>query len=101
MSQRETDQLNRLIQIAALSRALGTIAELGVADHIIQGTPQPVSVLAAATGTHERSLHRVLRFMASHGVFAETSPGQFDHTPLSAVLRGDAEGSYRSAARLF
>jgi hypothetical protein len=39
--------------------------------------------------------------MASNGVFEETSPRTFDHTPLSQVLRSDAEGSYRAAARLF
>jgi hypothetical protein len=39
--------------------------------------------------------------MAASGVFAETAPGQFDHTPLSNVLRSDAEGSFRSAGRLF
>src|SRR5689334_10936346 len=101
MAQRETDELNRMLQLAALSRALCSIAELGVADLIVQGAPQPVSALAAATGTHERSLYRVLRYMAASGVFAETAPGQFDHTPLSNVLRSDAEGSFRSAARLF
>ena len=97
----ETEQLNRLLQSAALSRALCTIAEMGVADHVAPGSPQPVAALAAATGAHERSLHRVLRYMASHGVFQETVAGSFDHTPLSQVLRGDAEGSYRDAARLF
>ena len=101
MSQQETDQLNTMLQAAALSRALCTVAELGVADHIAPGTPQPVAALATATGTHERSLYRVLRFMASHGVFAETAPRSFDHTRLSQVLRSDADGSYRAAARLF
>jgi len=101
MSQQETDQLNTMLQAAALSRALCTVAELGVADHIAPGTPQPVAALATATGTHERSLYRVLRFMASHGVFAESAPRSFDHTRLSQVLRSDADGSYRAAARLF
>jgi len=101
MSQQETDQLNTMLQAAALSRALCTVAELGVADHIAPGTPQPVAALATATGTHERSLYRVLRFMASHGVFVESAPRSFDHTRLSQVLRSDADGSYRAAARLF
>ena len=42
-----------------------------------------------------------MRFMASRGVFTETSPNHFDHTPLSLVLRSDADGSYRSSARMF
>jgi hypothetical protein len=101
MGHHETEQLNRMLQAAALSRALCTVAELGVADHIETGSPQPVASLAAATGTHERSLYRVLRFMAANGVFKEASVGMFDHTPLSHVLRSDADGSYRAAARLF
>jgi len=101
MAHTETEQLNRMLQAAALSRAICTVAELGVADHIQPGAPQPVASLAAATGTHERSLHRLLRFMAGHGLFREATPGEFDHTPLSHVLRGDVEGSYRAAAQLF
>lgn len=101
MGRIETDQLNRMLQAAALSRALCTVAELGVADHVSEGSPRPAAALAAATGTHERSLYRVLRFLASQGVFKETAPGHFDHTPLSSLLRSDAEGSFRAAARLF
>jgi len=101
MAHTETEQLNHMLQAAALSRAISTVAELGVADHIQPGTPQPVARLAAATGAHERSLHRLLRFMAGHGLFREAAPGEFDHTPLSDALRSDVEGSYRAAAQLF
>lgn len=57
--------------------------------------------LARATGAHERSLYRVLRYLASHGVFRETDNRRFDHTPLSHCLRSDADGSYRVAAQMF
>lgn len=97
----ETERLTQLIAGAALSHAICSIAELGVADQIEAGTPQPVERLAKATGTHERSLYRVLRYMASHGIFRETENRQFDHTPLSAVLRSDAPGSFRAAGRMF
>jgi hypothetical protein len=33
-----------------LSRLVCGIAELGVADHIVAGSPEPVARLAAATG---------------------------------------------------
>jgi hypothetical protein len=85
----------------AVSRAICTVAELGVADHIVDGAAVPVAMLAQKTGTHERSLHRVLRLLASRGLFRETTPGAFEHTPLSFILRGDAEGSYRAGARMF
>jgi hypothetical protein len=57
--------------------------------------------LARATCTHERSLYRLLRFLASHGLFQETNSGEFDHTPLSSALRSGVEGSFRAAAQLF
>jgi hypothetical protein len=101
MGQKETETLNHMLLYAAASKALCTVAELGVADHIRHGASRSVSDLAEATRTHQPSLHRVLRFLASYGLFQETSPGQFAHTALSDVLRTDAEGSFRSAAILF
>ena len=100
MAQAETEKLTRMLFSAALSRAVCTIAELGIADQIDPGSPQPVGSLAAATGTHERSLYRILRFLASHEIFQEKGNRQFDHTPLSHCLRSDAEGSFRSAAQM-
>lgn len=101
MGQKETDQLNRILHGVALTRAMCTVADLGVADHIPAGTPRSAKYLAQATGAHERSLYRLLRFLASHGMFQETKSGDFDHTPLSNALRGDVEGSFRAAAQLF
>ena len=97
----ETEQLSRMLASAALSRALCTIGELGIADHIGNGAPQPVAKLAQLTGSHEPSLYRMLRFTASYGVFRETGHREFDHTRLSAALRSDAEGSFRAATRMF
>ena len=101
MGQKETDQLNRILHGVALTRGMCTVADLGVADHIQPGAPQSAKYLARATGAHERSLYRLLRFLASHGLFRETKSGEFDHTPLSLALRTDAEGSFRAAAQLF
>jgi ubiquinone/menaquinone biosynthesis C-methylase UbiE len=101
MALAETEQLSRMLASAALSRAICTIGELGVADHIESGTPQPVAKLARLTGAHEAALYRVLRFTASYGVFRETANREFDHTRLSAALRDDAPGSFRAAARMF
>lgn len=71
MAQAETEKLTQIILGAALSRAVCTIAELGIADEIEAGSPQSVESLARATGTHERSLYRIMRFLASHGLFQE------------------------------
>jgi ubiquinone/menaquinone biosynthesis C-methylase UbiE len=101
MALEETEQLTRMIAGAALSRAICTIGELGVADHIQSGTPQTSATLARLTHSDEDSLYRMLRFTASHGVFKETGPRSFDHTKLSQVLRSDAEASFRPAAQMF
>ena len=101
MAQKETERLTRIMIGAALSRAVSSIAEIGVADLIQSGEPQPVEHLASASKTHEPSLYRILRFMASYGIFQETANRHFDHTPLSAALRGDAPGSFRAAAQMF
>jgi ubiquinone/menaquinone biosynthesis C-methylase UbiE len=101
MAPPETEQLSRMLAGAALSRAICTIGELGVADHIQSGVPQPIENLARLTGSHEPSLYRMLRFTASYGVFHETTHRRFDQTPLSSALRTDAEGSFRAATQMF
>jgi hypothetical protein len=101
MGQAETEKLTRILSGAALSRAVCSIAELGIADQIKAGSPQSVVSLAAATGTHERSLYRILRFLASHGIFQEKDQRKFDQTPLSECLKSDAEGSFRAAGQMF
>ena len=101
MGQRETDQLNQILHGVALTRAMCTVADLGVADHIKAGAPRSAKYLAQVTSVHERSLYRLLRFLASHGLFQETKDGEFDHTPLSSALRSGVEGSFRAAAQLF
>jgi hypothetical protein len=100
MAQVETEQLSQMVFGGGLSRAISSVGELGVADHIESGSPQPIELLARVTGAHERSLYRILRFLASNGVFQEKDKRHFDHTALSYCLRSDAENSFRPAARI-
>src|SRR5262245_28466998 len=67
------------------------------ADALASG-PKSVTDLAEKTGTHPPSLYRVLRALASVGVFAEDADGRFRQTPLSEVLRSDVPGSMRAVA---
>ena len=101
MAHAETEKLNQIVISAALSNAVCTAVELGIPDLIDSGSPQSVESLAQSTGADERSLFRFLRFMANHGLFKMTGNRHFDHTPLSQILRKDAEGSYRAAARMW
>ena len=56
-----------------VSQALYVAAKLGVADLLADG-PRPVEALAAATQTNAPSLRRVLRALASVGVFTRPTP---------------------------
>jgi DNA-binding IclR family transcriptional regulator len=78
-----------------VSQAVYVAAKLGLADLVADG-PRPVEELAAATQTDASSLRRVLRALASVGVFTESSPGLFALTPVAALLRTGAPGSMRA-----
>lgn len=85
----------RVMQLAngfALSSALYTVTRLEVPDLLAQGA-RPVSELAAATGSNEDALYRVLRALAMVGVFAENGGRSFALTPVSEALRSDARAS--------
>lgn len=83
-----------------LSRALHLAAKLGIADLLKDG-PRPYAELAKATGTHAPSLNRLLRLLASRGLFNEREDGNFELTPLGEHLRADVPGSMRAAVMLF
>src|SRR6516165_2564280 len=87
----------RLLTGYWISQSLHVAAQLGVADLLKDG-PQSVAHLAEATGTHARSLYRLLRALASEGVFAEDEQGRFVLTPLADCLRSDVPNSQRSMA---
>jgi O-methyltransferase domain/Dimerisation domain len=80
-----------------VSRAIYVAAKLGLAD-MVKDRPKTADELARLTGTHAPSLYRVLRALASVGVFADDGQGRFAQTPLSETLRGDTPGSLRAMA---
>jgi hypothetical protein len=80
-------------------RALALAAKLGLADLLKDG-PRGARDLATATQTHASSLARVMRLLASAGVFAELPDGTFALTPLGEPLRADVPGSARALVLL-
>ena len=82
-----------------ISRALALVAQLGIADLLKDG-PRSYDELAAATETHAPSLNRVLRLMASVGVFEEREGGRFALTALGECLC-TGPGSVRAMMMLF
>jgi hypothetical protein len=71
---------------AIATRALAVAADLRVAHALADG-PRPVAELADELGADPDRLRRVLRALASDGVFAETERGVFRNTDASDVLR--------------
>ena len=92
--------LLQMISGGWISQAIYVAAKLGIADLLKDG-PKSSQELAETTGMDARSLYRVLRALASLGVFAESEEGDFNLTPLSACLQTDVPGSMRYAAIMF
>ena len=93
------DALMRMTNAYQASQAIHVAATLGIADLLKDG-PRNADELAEATGTHAPTLYRLLRALASVGVFAESNEhdGRFGLTPLAEYLRSDAPGSVRTWA---
>jgi predicted O-methyltransferase YrrM len=83
-----------------ISQALYAAAVLGVADQLLAG-PAQAEVLAERAGAHAPSLRRLLRTLASVGVFTEPEPGVFALTPLGRTLASNQPGSMRDVAIMF
>jgi cyclopropane fatty-acyl-phospholipid synthase-like methyltransferase len=82
------------------AHAMGVAAELGIADFIKDDVRSSVD-LAADTDTHEPSLRRLLRMLASVGFLVEPEPGHFALTDIGRQLRSDSPDSLHAFTRMF
>jgi hypothetical protein len=82
-------QMNQLIRGYWTTQAIFVAAELRVADLLSDG-PKTPDELGKRTGVKGHMLYRVLRALASIGIFAEDAEGRFGLTPLAETLRGDS-----------
>jgi hypothetical protein len=94
------ETLWQLIMGFRATQLIHVAAKLGLADHLRQG-PRTPAQLAEAVGAEPQALHRLLRALASLGVFAETADGTFVPTPTARLLQTDAPGSLRALAILY
>jgi O-methyltransferase domain/Dimerisation domain len=85
---------------AMATKAFGIAAELGIADALAVG-PRPVAELARDSGADPDTLHRILRALASDGVFAEDEPGVYRNTPASELLLRELRNGWHEFAHLF
>jgi ubiquinone/menaquinone biosynthesis C-methylase UbiE len=89
--------LSQMIWGGLMQQCICVAAKLGIPD-LLAEKPQTADELAGRTDTHAPSLYRVLRLLASTGVFAETGEGKFTLTPLSELLRSNVPNSMRDFA---
>ena len=92
-------QLFDLIGSMRVTQLIYVAAKLGIADQLKEG-PKRIDELASTAAVDTTALYRVLRALASHGIFAETGDCHFALTPQAALLREDGPGSLRAWAML-
>lgn len=77
-----------------VTAALYAVTRMGIPDLLKDGA-KPVRELTAARGANEDAVYRVMRALASAGVFNESSPRTFALTPAGDCLRSDRDDSAR------
>ena len=89
-----------MIAMRHVPQALHAVAVLGIADLLADGAKSR-DELAQATGSHARTLYRVMRTLAAAGVFAEDKRGRFRLTAIGQPLRSGVVDSVRDALILY
>lgn len=98
MDMQSFDLLRQLAASHYLVSCLQVVAELGVADEL--GEERPLVELATATGADADALGRMLRLLASRGIFG-MSDGVVRHTAASRFLAAGHPASLRDFVRMF
>ncbi|MBV9581683.1 MAG: methyltransferase [Chloroflexi bacterium] len=87
----------QMLNGARVAQVVYVAAKLGIADFLRDG-PKTAAQLAQLTGSDAPSLYRLLRGLASLGIFAEEAGQSFQLTPRAELLRSDRADSLRSLA---
>ncbi|GAA2677154.1 methyltransferase [Actinoplanes palleronii] len=87
-------QLRELALSAACAAALRAAARLGVAD-ALDDDPASVDEIARTVKADAGALRRLLRALASNGIFTEVTGDRFAHTDASRLLREDTPRGLR------
>ena len=88
-------QLINMSRGATMAAIIHAAAKLGIADHLASGA-KTAEELAGPTRAHAPSLYRLLRTLASLGVFTEDAQHRFRLTPLGEALKTGAPGAARA-----
>lgn len=85
---------------AWVARAIYTAAKFGIAD-VLSAGPQSAETIAGKVGANPDAVHRLLRMLASRGVFTERADGRYALTPMADALRVEAPASVRGVVLFF
>jgi ubiquinone/menaquinone biosynthesis C-methylase UbiE len=80
-----------------VQQAIYVVAKLGIADLLKDG-PKTGDELAHSAGADSTALYRLLRALASFGLFAQDEQGRFELTPLGSLLQTGTPDSVRTFA---
>ena len=89
--------LRELMSGMRVTQLIYVAAKLGIADLLKDGS-KSVDELASKVGAHPRALYRILRALASIGIFAEVGDRKFELTALAEPLQDRVPGSVRARA---
>lgn len=92
-----TEVMMQLITGYWMSQAVGVAAHLGIADAVASGS-RTSSELGKAVGADPSSVYRLMRLLASIGVFEQQSDDCFALNPLGETLLSVGPGSVRNFA---
>lgn len=94
------EQMVWLLRLRILISAVSTAARLGLAD-VLTDAEMSAEELAKKTNSNAAATFRLLRALASVGIFEEVSPRRFRHTPLSETLRANGPDALREFAMMY
>lgn len=95
-----TAAMRQLIMGFRTTQMIHVAAKLGVSDLLHDG-PQDAHALARAVDADPDALHRLLRALASVGIYSQSDDGRFGSSALSETLRSEVPGSLRQLAVLY
>jgi len=90
-----SNQLMRFIMEKWISKPINIISKLCIAD-ILKSGPKTTDDIASISNTHSPTLYRIMRALASVGIFTELENKKFDLTPMAEMLQTGEAGSVYS-----
>ncbi len=80
------------------AKAIHVAAKLNIADLIASNGPMSASELSIKTICDTEAVYRVLRALASNGIFIENEDGRFSLTPMAECLQENHQDSMKAMA---